>query len=123
VRETAVAPVLSGLPELVVRGLADDDARALLDVVIQGPVDDGVRERIVAETHGNPLALIELPHGLTPAQLAGGFGLPDTLSLAGGIERSFLERLHPLPRDTRQLLLAAVADASCSPHSPRPQPG
>jgi hypothetical protein len=110
VRETGVAPVLSGLPELMVGGLADEDARALLDVVLQGPVDEGVRERIVAETRGNPLALIELPHGLTPAQLAGGFGLPDTLSLAGGIERRFLERLRPLPGDTRRLLLAAAAD-------------
>jgi hypothetical protein len=110
VRETGAAPVLSGLPELIVPGLADDDARALLDVVIQGPVDEGVRERTVAETRGNPLALIELPRGLTPAQLAGGFGLPDTLSLAGGIERSFLERLRPLPGDTRRLLLAGAAD-------------
>ena len=65
-----------GLPELVVEGLCDADARELLSLVLRGPLDEGVRERIVAETRGNPLALLELPRGLSPAQLAGGFGLP-----------------------------------------------
>ena len=62
---------LAGLPELVVAGLADDDARAVLESVVTGPLDGRVRDRIVAETNGNPLALIELPHGLTHAELAG----------------------------------------------------
>ena len=67
---------LSGLPELVVEGLRERDARALLGSVMAGPLDERVRERIVAETRGNPLALLELPRGLTAAELAGGFALP-----------------------------------------------
>ena len=71
----------------------DGDARALLGSVIRGPLDERVRDRIVAETRGNPLALLELPRGLTPAELAGGFGLPDALPLSGRIEESFRRRL------------------------------
>ena len=93
-----------GAAELIVRGLAEGDARALLDSVIVGPVDERVRDRIVAETRGNPLALLELPRGLTPAELAGGFGLPDSLPLASRIERGFLRRLEALPVDTRRLV-------------------
>ena len=77
------------LPELVIEGLPEDDARRLLDSVLAGPVDGRVRDQIVAETRGNPLALLELPRGLTPAQLAGGFGLPGARSLSGRIEESF----------------------------------
>jgi DNA-binding CsgD family transcriptional regulator len=110
VREPSDGFEFAGLPELVVRGLANGDARALLDSVIVGPVDERVRDRIVAETRGNPLALLELPRGLTPAELAGGFGLPGSLSLAGRIQRGFLRRLEPLPLDTRRLLLTAAAD-------------
>jgi predicted ATPase len=83
VREPSDVPELSGLPELVVRGLGDRDARALLESVLPGRLDERVRDRIVAETHGNPLALLELPRGLTPAQLAGGFGLAGVMPLAG----------------------------------------
>jgi DNA-binding CsgD family transcriptional regulator len=101
---------LAGLPELVVEGLAEDDARALLGAVIRGPLDERVRDRIVAETRGNPLALLELPRGLTPAELAGEFELPDSLSLSGRIEESFLRRLDQLPADTRRLLLVAAAE-------------
>ena len=72
---------LAGLPELVVGGLREDDARALLGSVLTGPLDERVRDQIVAETRGNPLALLELPRGLTAAELAGGFGLPGALSL------------------------------------------
>ena len=75
---------LAGLPELVVEGLRDDDARALLDSALGGPLDERVRELIVAETRGNPLALLELPRGLTPAELAGGFGLPGRRCGAAG---------------------------------------
>ena len=73
-------------------GLVDSDARALLKSVITGPLDERVRDRIVAETHGNPLALLELPRGLTPAELAGGFGLPDAPALSGRIEERFRRR-------------------------------
>src|SRR6201987_1677709 len=77
---------LKGFPGLVVEGLRNGDARALLGSVLGVPLDDRVRERIVAETRGNPLALLELPRGLTPAELAGGFGLLDPPGLSGGIE-------------------------------------
>jgi DNA-binding CsgD family transcriptional regulator/tetratricopeptide (TPR) repeat protein len=99
-----------GLPALVVEGLSAEDARSLLASVVQGPLDAQVGDRIVAETRGNPLALVELPRGLSAAELAGGFGLIDGKPLAERIERSFLERLEPLPVETRRLLLAASAE-------------
>ncbi|HEY6890938.1 MAG TPA: AAA family ATPase, partial [Solirubrobacter sp.] len=110
VREPADTDALAGLPELPVEGLADTDARALLASVAPGRLDEQVRERIITETRGNPLALLELPRRLTSAQLAGGFGLPDARPLASRIEQSFLERVQALPRDTQRLLLAAAAD-------------
>jgi predicted ATPase len=88
---------LAGVAELRVEPLGRRDARALLDSVLPGPLDDRVLERIVVETHGNPLALLELPRGLTPAQLAGGFGLPAALPLSTRIEESFTRRLEQLP--------------------------
>jgi DNA-binding CsgD family transcriptional regulator len=100
---------LAGLPELVVEGLAEGDARALLDSVLTGPLDPRVRDQIVTETRGNPLALLELLKGLTPAELAGGFGLPEA-SLSRTIEESFRRRLDALPADTRRLLQLAAAD-------------
>jgi DNA-binding CsgD family transcriptional regulator len=111
VREPGDGVDLAGMDELVVRGLADADARALLDSVIVGPVDERVRHRIIAETRGNPLALLELPRALTPAELAGGFGLPQSLPLASRIEEGFLRRLEPLPADTRRFLLTAAAES------------
>jgi DNA-binding CsgD family transcriptional regulator len=101
---------LDGLPQLAVEGLAERDAGALLASVLPDRLDQRVRDRIVAETRGNPLALLELPRGLTPAQLAGGFGLPAALPLSGRIEESFRRRLSRLPRPTRRLLLIAAAD-------------
>ncbi|HXO07386.1 MAG TPA: AAA family ATPase, partial [Solirubrobacteraceae bacterium] len=101
---------LRGLPKLVLEGLGDGDARALLGSVVRVPLDERVRERIVAETRGNPLALLELPRGLTPAQLAGGFGLPDAPGLSGQIEDSFQRRFAGLPADTQRLLLVAAAE-------------
>jgi DNA-binding CsgD family transcriptional regulator len=101
---------LAGLPELVVEGLQEADARALLDAALTGPLDPRVRDRIVAEASGNPLALLELPRGLPPAELAGGFVLPDALPLSGRIEESFQRRLEALPADTRALLLVAAAE-------------
>jgi DNA-binding CsgD family transcriptional regulator/tetratricopeptide (TPR) repeat protein len=110
VRESSGDRDLSGLPELVLDGLGDADARALLASVIGWPLDERVRDRIVAETHGNPLALLELPRGLTPAQLAGGFGLPSIAALPSLIEDSFARRLAPLPAASRRLLLLAAAE-------------
>ena len=80
---------LAGLPELVIGGLREDDARALLDSALTGPLDARVRDRIVAEAHGNPLALLELPRGWAGAELAGGSGLRGAVPLAGRIEESF----------------------------------
>ncbi len=101
---------LGGLPELALGGLNHDDSRALLGTVIPGRLDDRVSDRIVAETRGNPLALLELPRGLSLATLAGGFGAPDLLPLTGRIEESFLRRLDDLPDQTRLLLLVAAAE-------------
>jgi hypothetical protein len=110
VREPAAVDELDGLPELPVDGLPTADARSLLATVLPGLVDARVRDRILAETQGNPLALIELPRGLTPAQLAGGFALADARPLASRIEHSYLERVRALPHDTQRLLLAAAAE-------------
>jgi DNA-binding CsgD family transcriptional regulator len=95
-----------GLPELVVEGLDDADARELLDALVTGPMDENVRERLLAEAHGNPLALLELPHGRTPAELAGGY----SQDLPGRIEQRFQERLEALPPATRLLVLVAAAE-------------
>jgi DNA-binding CsgD family transcriptional regulator len=110
VREPGANRELAGLPELVVHGLRDGDARSLLESVIPGRLDARVRDRIVAETRGNPLALLELPRGLSPAELAGGFGRPDAQPLASRIEQSFLRRLQSLPGPTQRLLLTAAAE-------------
>ena len=101
---------LLGLPELEVSGLGDADARALLDSVTHSRLDQRIRDRIVAETEGNPLALLELPRGLTMTQLAGGFGLLRADTLPGRIEQSFLTRIEALPEATRLLLLVAAAE-------------
>jgi DNA-binding CsgD family transcriptional regulator len=101
---------LAGLAELHVEPLGRRDARALLDSVLPGRLDERVLERIVVETRGNPLALLELPRGLSPAQLAGGFGLAAASPVSAVIEQSFTRRLARLPRDSRQLLLLAAAE-------------
>jgi AAA ATPase domain len=102
VRDPSPEQELDGLPDLALTGLGDSDARQLLETAIPGGLDEQVRERIVAETRGNPLAPLELPRGLTPAELAGGFGLPDARELSGRIERSFLRRVQSLPRRARR---------------------
>jgi DNA-binding CsgD family transcriptional regulator/tetratricopeptide (TPR) repeat protein len=107
-----------GLPELVVEGLAEDDAAALLESVLTGltgPLDAQVRDRIIADTHGNPLALLELPRGLTPAQLTGGFGVSSAMPLDGRIEESFGRQLETLPAQTQRLVQLAAADPTGDP--------
>jgi hypothetical protein len=106
----ALGDALAGLPELRVEPLGRRDARTLLESVLPAPVDERVLDRIVVETRGNPLALLELPRGLTPTQLAGGFGLPVAVPLSASIEESFTRRLAGLPGDARRLLLVAAAD-------------
>jgi DNA-binding CsgD family transcriptional regulator len=110
VREPTAVNELSGLPELVVGGLGDGDARSLLASAIPGRLDERVRDQIVAETRGNPLALLELTRGLTPAELAGGFGLPDARPLASRVEETFVQRVRTLPPETQRLLLVAAAE-------------
>jgi DNA-binding CsgD family transcriptional regulator len=101
---------LAGLQELLIHGLGDADARALLEAAMPGRLDERVKDRIIAETRGNPLALLELPRDLTVAELAGGFLRPDVRPLASQIEQSFVRRIESLPGATRRLLLAAAAD-------------
>jgi DNA-binding CsgD family transcriptional regulator len=105
----------AGLPRLAVDGLEPDDARALLESVIPWPLDTPVRERIVAETRGNPLALLELPRGLSAAELAGGFGSPGAVTLTSQIEESYRRRIAQLPPEAQKLLLVASAEPTGDP--------
>lgn len=104
------AQLLAGLPELALSGLGDQDARALLESVVKGPLDELVRARILAETRGNPLALLTLGRAMTPEQLAGGFGLLEAPALSAPIAESFRRRLAGLPPATQRLLLVAAAE-------------
>ncbi|MGY4650721.1 helix-turn-helix transcriptional regulator [Mycobacterium sp. URHB0021] len=117
VREPNDERELTGLPELMVEALDDTDARALLAAAMPGAIDERVRERILAEARGNPLALLQLQTGPTPAELAGGYGLAQSRPLARRIENSFSVQLRALPRETRQLLLIAAADPIGNPTS------
>ena len=110
VREPSDELDLAGLPDLVVTGLRDADAGELLASVIKGPLDRRVSDRIIAETRGNPLALLELPRAWTTAELVDGFEQPDALPLTGRIEEGFRRRLQALPDDARRLLLLAAAE-------------
>ena len=101
---------LQHLPELEVHGLGDGDARALLSTAVRSKLDERVRDRIIDETRGNPLALLELPRGLTATQLAGGFGLLGAQALTGRIEESFVRRVEALPDEARRLVLVAAAE-------------
>jgi len=101
---------LSGLPELRLGGLDEQAARALLATVTSGPLDEGVRGRILAEAHGHPLALLELYGGRNAADLAGGFALPDAGDLPSRIEDQYAARLGELPDEVQRLVLLAAAD-------------
>lgn len=103
----------AGLPHMAVGGLRDKDARVLLDAVLTAPIDDRVKDRVLAEARGNPLALLELPRGLSAAEIAGGYGLPGAEApLAGRIEESFRRQIRALPPQTQRLLVLAAADPS-----------
>jgi DNA-binding CsgD family transcriptional regulator/tetratricopeptide (TPR) repeat protein len=112
VRETGdhAVPELVGLPDLCIDGLPDKDARVLLASAHPGAVDDRVLERIVAESQGNPLALLELPRGFTAAELAGGFGLLSATAVPRRIEESFRRQIAAISPTTRQVLLVAAAE-------------
>jgi DNA-binding CsgD family transcriptional regulator len=109
-RESKDQHVLQGLPELVIQGLPADDARRLLEATIPGTLDARVRDRILGEAGGNPLALLELPRGRKSVSLAGGFGLPGEMPLTSRLEQGFVRQLDALPPDTRRLLLLAAAE-------------
>ena len=103
---------LTDLPHLHVTGLRYEDARAVLESAMSGPLDPHVADRIIAETKGNPLALLELPKSMTPAELAGGFGVPGSVGVATRIEESFGRRFDALPAQTRELAVVAAAEST-----------
>jgi DNA-binding CsgD family transcriptional regulator len=106
----AVSDYLAGLPELVVGELTEVEAGALLDSILAAPLDPRVREQIISETRGIPLAMLELVRDLTPAELAGGFGLAGGVRVSGSVEETFRRRIDALPSDSRHLLQVAAAD-------------
>ncbi|MEU1600791.1 AAA family ATPase [Streptomyces sp. NPDC005708] len=101
---------LAGLPELIVKGLSEPDARALLASAVRVPLDPLVRDRIVAEAQGNPMALLQVPRALAPPELAGGFGLPSGRPVASCIETALHQQFQSLPQDSRRLLLTGAAE-------------
>jgi DNA-binding CsgD family transcriptional regulator len=110
VREPGESQEFAGLPGLTVGALSESDARALLESAMRGPLDERVRDRIVAETRGNPLALLELSRGLRMSELAGGYAAPDARPGVNRVEERFLQQIQSLPADTQRLLLAAAAE-------------
>jgi DNA-binding CsgD family transcriptional regulator len=110
IREPSTRREFEDLPDARVGGLDEDDARSLLAGTIAGRLDDQVRDRLVAETRGNPLALLELPRSMSAAELAGGFEPPAAGDLPGQIEDQYLRRVEALPESTQQLLVLAAAD-------------
>jgi DNA-binding CsgD family transcriptional regulator len=110
VSEPRELPGFSGFPELAVGGLHPGDAQALLESVLPGRLDERVRDRIVSESHGNPLTLLDVARGVGPAESAGGFALPDVMPSMNHIELTFARRLAMLPVDTRRLLLVAATE-------------
>src|SRR5918997_4966087 len=110
VREPNVRRDFDGLPELLLSGLAEEDARTLLMRAVPGRLDDRVRDRIVAETRGNPLALLDLPRSVSAAELAGGFGVLPGTDLPRHLEDHYLQRAAELPDAAQRLLLLAAAE-------------
>lgn len=106
-REAGEEQLLPALQSLTLKGLTQADARALLTAAVPGQLDEQVRDRIVAETQGNPLRLLELPRDMSAAELAGGYAVP---SVGGPMEERYARRINALPETTRQLLLLAAAD-------------
>src|SRR4051812_42030263 len=106
---------LQHLSEMEVRGVHNGDARALLSSAVRFKLDERIRDRIIAETRGNPLALLELPRGLTATEMAGDFGLVGAQALTGRIEESFVRRLEALSDDARRLVLVAAAEPTGDP--------
>jgi DNA-binding CsgD family transcriptional regulator len=115
VREPSEDQTFDGLPELAVGGLDDEEARGLLAEVITGRLDEQVVDRIVSETRGNPLALLELPRAFSAGEMAGGFGATAKLPVSASIEQSFTRRLRDLPGETQRLLLLAAAEPTGDP--------
>ncbi len=115
VRETGEQRLFPGVPDLTLEGLGADDARALLAAATPGHLDERVRERLVAETSGNPLALLELVRGMTDAELAGGFALEPAALTSGLLEDHYLRRVRALPEPTQMLLLIAATDPTGNP--------
>ena len=109
-REPATTRALDGLPRLSLAGLDEADARALLSRAVPGRLDDRVRDRIISETGGNPLALVELSQRMSPSERAGGFAPPAASDLPSRLEEGYLRRLGGLPETTRRLILLAAAD-------------
>ena len=110
VREPSARDDFDGLPELLLRGLAEEDARTLLMRAVPGRLDDRVRDRIIAETRGNPLALLDLPGSLSAAELAGGFEPLAGTDLPRHLEDHYRQRVGELPESTQRLLLLAAAE-------------
>src|SRR6185369_10253239 len=110
VREAADDRLFPALPALTLEGLTDDDARALLTAAVPGHLDAKVRDRLVAETRGHPLALLELARRMSDADLAGGFAVPAACTLSGQLHDHYLRRVRALPESTRRLMLLAAAD-------------
>jgi tetratricopeptide (TPR) repeat protein len=110
VREDPDVQLFEGLPTLALEGLSDDDARELLTVTVSGQLDEQVRDRIIAETGGNPLSLLELPRAMTVAERAGGFAVAPTVMLSSHLQDLYVRRVLALPEQTRQLMLLAATD-------------
>jgi DNA-binding CsgD family transcriptional regulator len=114
-RDESAESDLAGLPEIRVAGLGAEDASSLFDSVVTGPTDPRVRDRIIAETRGNPLALLELPRAWTAAELVEGLSKPEGVPLSGRLELAFAKRLGELPADTQTLLALAAAEPTGDP--------
>ena len=114
-RDAPAGGRFASLPVMTVGGISGEDARALLATVVPGRLDRRVCDRVVAETRGNPLALLELPRGMSPAELAAGFGLPVAGEVAAGVESHYVGRLRRLPEPTQQFMLLAASDGVGDP--------